>query len=135
MGRHTPADAMNITALLAGLFLGIIASMGMGGGAVLLIYLAVFAGVEQLTAQGINLMFFIPIGVLSIIIYAFKKQIEWKKIWLFVIFGIIGSFLGIYISGMIKADLLSKLFGGFLCILGVKEIFSKDKSKGCKEDK
>ncbi len=124
---------MNIVALLAGLFSGVIASMGMGGGAVLLIYLTVFAEVEQRAAQGINLMFFIPIGILSIIIYALKKQIEWKKIWLFVLFGIVGSFLGIYISGLIKAELLAKLFGGFLCILGVREIFSKDKSKGCKQ--
>ena len=72
MGRRAPADAMNIAALLAGLFSGAIASMGMGGGAVLLIYLTVFTSTAQLAAQGINLIFFIPIGILSLIIYTLK---------------------------------------------------------------
>ena len=51
---------MNIGALLAGLFSGIIGGMGLGGGAVLIIYLSVFKDVEQLKAQGINLLFIHP---------------------------------------------------------------------------
>ena len=65
---------MNIAALLAGLFSGIIGGMGMGGGAVLIIYLTVFKNCEQLRAQGINLLFFVPIAILAVIIYTFKKQ-------------------------------------------------------------
>ena len=59
---------MNIAALLAGLMSGIIGGMGLGGGAVLIIYLTIFQGVEQLQAQGINLLFFIPIASLAPII-------------------------------------------------------------------
>ncbi len=121
---------MNIAALLAGLFSGVIASMGMGGGAVLLIYLTVFASVDQLAAQGINLMFFIPIGALSLIIYSVKKQIDWRACLPIAAFGILGSFAGIYISGLISGNLLSKMFGIFLCFLGIKEFCSKDKKKG-----
>ena len=55
---RTPAFKMNIGALLAGLFSGIIGGMGLGGGAVLIIYLTVFKNTEQLRAQGINLLFF-----------------------------------------------------------------------------
>ena len=69
---------MNIAALLAGLFSGIIGGMGLGGGAVLIMYLAVFTDTSQLKAQGINLLFFIPIGTLAVIIYAIKKKIKWK---------------------------------------------------------
>ena len=69
---------MNIAALLAGLMSGIIGGMGLGGGAVLIIYLTIFQDVEQLQAQGINLLFFIPIAFLAVIIYAFKKQIKWR---------------------------------------------------------
>ena len=71
---------MNITALLAGLFSGIIGGMGMGGGAVLIIYLSLFTDTPQIKAQGINLLFFIPIGLTALIIYAFKKQIKWKRV-------------------------------------------------------
>ena len=69
---------MNTVALLAGLLSGIIGAMGMGGGAVLIIYLTLFASVEQLTAQGINLIFFIPIGITAILIYAKKGKIKWN---------------------------------------------------------
>ena len=62
---------MNIGALAAGLFSGIIGGMGLGGGAVLIIYLTVFSDVDQLKAQGINLLFFIPIALLAVSVYAF----------------------------------------------------------------
>ena len=52
---------MNISALLAGLFSGILGSMGLGGGAVLVIYLSLFTNTKQLSAQGINLIFFITL--------------------------------------------------------------------------
>ena len=44
---------------------GVTASMGLGGGFVLLIYLTAFANVPQMEAQLINLIFFLPIGALS----------------------------------------------------------------------
>ena len=83
---------MNIGALLAGLLSGIIGAMGMGGGAVLIVYLTLFLDVEQLKAQGTNLIFFIPIGVTALIIYSIKKQIKWKKALPLAVGGIVGIF-------------------------------------------
>ena len=71
---------MNIIALLAGLLSGIIGAMGLGGGAVLIIYLTLFAETKQLQAQGINLLFFIPIALVAVLIYSKKKQIKWKTV-------------------------------------------------------
>ncbi len=119
---------MNIIALLAGLFSGVIASMGMGGGAVLLIYLTVFKNAEQLLAQGINLWFFIPIGLLSIIIYALKKQLDFKRALPIAAFGILGSFVGIWLTSVLKAAFISKIFASFLIVLGIIELFKKDKN-------
>ena len=116
---------MNVTALLAGLFSGIIGGMGMGGGAVLIIYLSLFTDTPQLKAQGINLLFFIPIGLTALIIYAFKKQIKWKTVLPLAAFGIVGAFLGIMSTKYIGNDLLSKIFGGFLVLMAVKEFFGK----------
>ena len=87
---------MNIGALLAGLFSGIIGGMGLGGGAVLIIYLSVFKDVEQLKAQGINLLFFIPIALVAVIIYALKKQIKWKLTIPIAIGGILGAAGGFF---------------------------------------
>ena len=60
---------MNIVALLAGLASGFIGSLGLGGGAVLIIYLNLFTDTPQLKAQGINLIFFVPIALAAVIIY------------------------------------------------------------------
>ncbi|MBQ3547570.1 MAG: sulfite exporter TauE/SafE family protein [Clostridia bacterium] len=116
---------MNIAALLAGLFSGIIGGMGMGGGAVLIIYLSLFTDTPQLKAQGINLLFFIPIGLTALIIYTIKKQIKWKTVLPLAAFGIIGAFLGIMLTKFFGNDWLSKIFGGFLILMAVKEFFSK----------
>lgn len=116
---------MNITALLAGLFSGIIGGMGMGGGAVLIIYLSLFTDTPQLKSQGINLLFFIPIGLTALIIYAFKKQIKWKTVLPLSLYGIIGTFLGIMLTKYISNDWLSKIFGVFLILMALKEFFTK----------
>lgn len=120
---------MNIGALLAGLFSGIIGGMGLGGGAVLIIYLTVFQNSEQLRAQGINLLFFIPIAVTAVIIYSFKKQIKWHVTIPIAIGGVLGAAGGFFLTDIIGGNFTSKLFGGFLILLGLKEIFSKNKTK------
>ena len=116
---------MNITALLAGLFSGILGSMGLGGGGILIIYLSLFTGTEQLKAQGINLIFFIPIGILSIIIYAAKKQIKWKIALKTAAFGVIGAVIGMLLADLIGGDVTGKIFGALLIIMGLSEIFKK----------
>ena len=126
---------MNITALLAGLLSGIIGGMGMGGGAVLIIYLSLFTDTPQLKAQGINLLFFIPIGLTALIIYTLKKQIKWKTVLPLAAFGIIGAVFGIMLTKYISNDWLSKIFGGFLILMAFKEIFTKNTKTVEKDNK
>lgn len=121
---------MNIAALLAGLLSGIIGAMGLGGGAVLIIYLSVFTGTEQLASQGINLMFFIPIGLLAVVIYAFKKQIKWKTTLLLAAWGLLGAVIGLMLTDLLGGELTAKLFGGLLILIGIKEIFCKNSNNG-----
>lgn len=114
---------MNVIALIAGLLSGIIGAMGLGGGAVLIIYLTVFTNTPQLEAQGINLLFFIPIGLIAVIIYAIKKKIKWKITLPIALGGLIGAVLGITVTNFIGGDFIAYIFGAFLIILGIKEIF------------
>ena len=58
---------------------GVFASMGLGGGMVLIVYLTVFARFSQIAAQGINLVFFIPIAIISLVLHTKNKLVEWKK--------------------------------------------------------
>lgn len=109
----------------AALFTGLLASLGVGGGMILMVYLTIFAGISQITAQGINLVFFLPIAVLALIFHSRNKLVEWKKIIPAIITGAIGAVLGTYLAQYLGSDILKKIFAGFIFLIGIKEIFSK----------
>ena len=46
--------------VLCGAFTGMVSSWGIGGGTLLLLLMTLFLDVPQQTAQGINLLFFLP---------------------------------------------------------------------------
>ena len=126
---------MNISALLAGLFSGVLGAMGLGGGAVLIIYLTLFTNTEQLAAQGINLLFFIPIALLSVIIYSIKKKIKWRLTIILSLWGLIGAALGIMLTKYLGGEITSKLFGALLIIMGIYEIFKRNNKSVAEREK
>lgn len=123
---------MNIFgSLAAGLIAGTAGAMGLGGGSVLLIYLTVFAGISQLNAQGINLLFFLPTAAVAVAIYTKRGVIQWKRIFPIMIFGIIGTIISSWLVSFISAELIRKIFGGLIIAYGLFEVFKpkkKDKS-------
>ena len=104
---------------------GIFASMGLGGGMVLIVYLTVFAGFSQLVAQGINLVFFIPIAIISLVLHTKNKLVEWKKAVPAVLWGKAAVIISAWLANRIEQSLLSKAFGIFLILMGLKELFFK----------
>lgn len=116
----------NIFAITAASFVSaILASMGMGGGSILLIYLTTFLQMGQLEAQGINLVFFIPIAAVALFIHSKNKLIKWKTAFSAIPAGIIGVFIGSFLAESLGDSLLKKFFGVFLVIIGLREFFAK----------
>lgn len=107
---------------------GVAASLGLGGGMILIIYLTVFAGLPQLSAQGINLVFFIPIAALSVFLHWRNKLIDMRKILPSILTGTAGAFLGTYLAQFIGSSALSKLFAGFILLVGIRELFARKKT-------
>ena len=50
---------------LAGFLTGILYAWGIGGGTLLLLVMTLFLGVDQLTAQGITLLYFLPTAAMA----------------------------------------------------------------------
>lgn len=119
----------NITDIIASVIAAVISSMGLGGGGVLILYLTLFRDTEQLTAQGLNLLFFIPCSITSLIVYSKNKMIKYKELIYIVSGGIIGVFLGRFLLKSINPYYLKIAFAVFLITVGIFTVFSK-KEKG-----
>lgn len=98
---------------------GVLASMGMGGGMLLIIYLTIFAGVGQLQAQGINLVFFLPIAAASLVFHVKNKLLDYKKALPAMLTGIAASAAFSLLAAYIKTEYLEKAFGLFIAFVGV----------------
>lgn len=103
----------------------VISAMGLGGGGILILYLTAFTDTPQLTAQGINLAFFLPIALTAVIFHAKNSLIESKRLPPLIIGGTVGVFIGFLLAKYIASSLLQKLFAVFLLFLGIRELFKK----------
>lgn len=112
-------------------FLGaVLSALGMGGGGILLIYLTAYRGMLQQAAQGVNLVFFIPVALVALCIHAKHKLIRWRVVPLCMLLGLAGVWLGSKAALAMEPRLLGKLFGAFLLVIGVRELLTKDKNAG-----
>ena len=116
---------MNIFTAAASFASGLLCSMGFGGGSVLIIFLTSFMNINQKEAQGINLFFFIPCALYSVIEYNKNNLIDKKILKPFILAGLFGVAIGYGIVKLISADYLRKGFGIFLLFIGIRDLFSK----------
>lgn len=109
--------------IIFGFISGIVTGLGMGGGTVLILLLSVFLKQEQHIAQAINLVFFIPTAIATIITNLRQKNIDLKLAINISIFGIIGAILGSLISSIFSSDLLKKSFAVFILLIAFHELY------------
>jgi hypothetical protein len=107
--------------ILVGFFAGIFGGLGMGGGTVLIPLLTIFLGFEQKLAQGINLMSFLVMALVSVYIHYRHGLIVTKNIWIIAVFGVIFSVFGAFLASFLPSKILKIIFGAFLCLLSVIE--------------
>lgn len=108
--------------IIIGFFSGIISGMGIGGGAVLIPALIFIENLNQQTAQGINLVYFIPTAVAALFIHIKNKNIDIKTAVVIGVFGLLGGALGSFSAIVTESGVLRKIFGVFLLFIGIYEI-------------
>ena len=102
---------------------GILASMGLGGGFVLLIYMMLFTDTGQVGSQGLNLMFFLPVVAVSVVLHIKNKLIDLKKALIIGGFGALAVPAGYFLASSMDDNLLRRVFAVFLIIAGCKDLF------------
>ena len=97
-----------IVTIIAGLLSGIISGMGIGGGAILIPALLLISDISQKTAQGINLVYFIPTAIFVLIIHLKNKSVEIKTALIIGCFGAFGVVFGFFIANSME-DIISSI--------------------------
>jgi len=111
--------------VLTGFLAGTISGMGIGGGTLLIPALGIFFGMGQQSAQSINLLYFIPTAAIAVITHKKSGNIETKGIFKLIMFGLLGAAIGASLAMWINPEMLKKIFGFFLFVIGTIEIFKK----------
>lgn len=109
--------------LLIGFISGIVSGTGMGGGTILILCLSIFLGINQKIAQATNLIFFIPTSIAAIYINIKQKNINVKLSKIIILGGILGAIIGSIFAKNIDIKMLRKVFGNFLAVIAVYEIY------------
>lgn len=112
---------------LAGLICGVISGFGIGGGSVLMIWLTAVAALDQKTAQGINLLYFLPTSLGALIFHIKNKMICWQAVIPAAIGGCLTAAAAAWLSASLNVSLLRKLFGAYLLLTGGMEFFKQAK--------
>ena len=109
---------MTFVDMIAAIIMGALSGMGIGGGGLLVIYLTLIRGADQISAQGINLYFFVFASIAALFIHCRKRRINYSLVLLIAAFGMPVSFLGGLLASVTDPYLLRKIFGIMLIIAG-----------------
>ena len=108
---------MHLVSYLAAFAAGLCGAMGFGSGTVLLLYLTMVLSLDQQTAQGINLLFFLPCGALAFCVYACRRALPLRRALALAVCALPGAALGFVLLRFLPVALLRRMFGGFLVLL------------------
>ena len=109
--------------LLCGLGASIISAWGVGGGTLLLLVMTLFLGVDQRTAQGINLLFFLPTAISALICHARSGFLDRPTLKSAIPIAVLAAAAGAWIATAIDVELLRKPFGVYLLLSGISLIW------------
>ena len=102
----------------------IMASIGLGGGAIYVLLMNLFNVCEHDEAIIYNLIMFIFVGITATITNIKNKQFDKKIFFSMVIFTFLFAILGANLAKVIDTSNLRKYFNMFILAIGIYEIFS-----------
>ena len=115
--------------LLVGAVTGILSGFGVGGGTLLLVYLTAVLGMEQQTAQGINLLYFLPAAALALPAHWKNGYVEKRALLPAIGAGLLCAGGAAWAASGMETALLRKYFGAFLIFVGLTQLFSPSQKR------
>ena len=115
---------------LCGLGASVISAWGVGGGTLLLLVMTLFLGVDQRTAQGVNLLFFLPTAASALVCHAKGGYLDKPTLKSAVPAAVAAALIGAWVSNAVDVEVLRKPFGVYLLLSGVGLLWPKNKKRG-----
>ena len=116
-----------IVPFLCGLGASVISAWGVGGGTLLLLVMTLFLGVDQRTAQGVNLLFFLPTAASALVCHARGGYLDKPTLKAAVPAAVAAALIGAWVSNAVDVEVLRKPFGVYLLLSGVSLVWPKKK--------
>ena len=120
---------MMIINMIAAAFIAALAGLGIGGGGLLVLYLVAVREMGQLSAQGCNLLFFVFSSVAAMFVHRNKRKLDFKLIGILALLAIVGSQIGVHLTGILPEETVRHLYGWMLltagAVTGIKVILKK----------
>ena len=113
---------------LCGLGASILSAWGVGGGTLLLLVMTLFLDVDQRTAQGINLLFFLPTAVSALICHAKGGYLDKPTLKNAIPLAVAAALAGAWIATALDVELLRRPFGVYLLLSGVSLLWPQKKT-------
>lgn len=111
--------------LAAGFGAGILSAWGVGGGTLLLLIMTLFLGVDQRTAQGINLLYFLPTAAMGLIWHRQNGLLDKAVLRRTVPWALATAAAGAWAATALDVTLLRRPFGLFLLAAAVLTLRQK----------
>ena len=118
-----------ILPLLCGLGAGLISAWGVGGGTLLLLAMTLFLDVDQRTAQGINLLFFLPTAASALICHWRGGYLDKATLQAAVPWAVVFALTGAWAATAVDVELLRKPFGVYLLASGISLVWPRKKKE------
>ncbi len=116
-----------IVPFLCGLGASVISAWGVGGGTLLLLVMTLFLGVDQRTAQGVNLLFFLPTAASALVCHARGGYLDKPTLKASIPVAVAAALIGAWVSNAVDVEVLRKPFGIYLLLSGASLVWPQKK--------
>ena len=114
-----------IIAILAGLVCCVLSGFGIGGGSLLMVWMTAVLSLDQKTAQGINLLYFLPTAAMALVEHKKNGLLEPSLLRCAIPWALPVTALAAWAATAVDVEALKKPFGVFLLVSGLYTVFSK----------
>ena len=118
---------MPVLLALVAFLVAVLSGLGVGSAGLLVVFMTTAMQMPQLTAQGLNLIFFLCSSGVSLLLCLRKAPPLWRYQGLLLLLGVPGALLGAELAHFLPEGVLRCAFGIFLMGCGILGLFGKKK--------